>query len=150
MGGGLMASWFYLYLCTDHPQRMTTYMDAIVRKETHIMSNRAIYQQNIEIDEATSHWIDVNVNDESGTAMDLTGCTAIFTAGAIEKECGIEGNVVSVKLEPEETTGYLSSGYQIRIFDANNDVLQIIQGIIYIRKAHKPYTQNPLATGGER
>ena len=148
MGCGLMASWFYLYLCTDRTQRMTTYIDAIVRKETKIMSNRAIHQQNIEIDEATTHWIEATVNDAYGTAMDLTGCKAIFTAGTIEKECDIEGNVVSVKLEPEETTGYLSSGYQIRVFDSNNDVLQIIQGIIYIRKAHKPYTINPLS-GGE-
>lgn len=112
------------------------------------MSNRAMIQQNIEIDEGTSHWIEATVNDADGTAMDLTGCSAIFTAGMVEKACDIEGNVVSVKLEPEETTGFLSSGYQIRIFDSNDDVFQIIQGIIYIRKAHKPYTQNPL--GGER
>lgn len=127
---------------------MQTSKVAMIRKETHIMSNRAMIQQNIEIDEGTSHWIDVTVNDSDGTAMDLTGCTAVFTAGIIEKACDIEGNVVSLKLEPEETTGFLSSGYQIRIFDANNDVLQIIQGIIYIRKAHKPYITNPL--GGER
>ena len=145
-----MSSWFYLYLCTDgQPQRLTTDITAIVRKETHIMSNRAILQQNIEIDEATIHWVDVTVNDSDGVAMDLTGCTAIFTAGPVEKACGIEGNVISLKLEPEETAGYLSSGYQIRVFDTNGDVLQIIQGIIYIRKAHKPYTQNPLS-GGER
>ena len=112
------------------------------------MSNRAVLQQNIEIDEATSHWIDVTVDDSDGTAMDLTGCTAIFTAGTVEKTCDIVGNVLSLKLEPEETSGYLSSGYQIRVFDSNNDVLQIIQGIIYIRKAHKPYITNPL--GGER
>ena len=144
-----MDSWFYLYLYTDsQPQRSTTDITAIVRKETHIMSNRAILQQNIEIDEGTSHWIDVTVDDSDGTAMNLTGCTAIFTAGTIEKTCDIVGNVISLKLEPEETTGFLSSGYQIRVFDANNDVLQMIQGIIYIRKAHKPYLQNPL--GGER
>ena len=143
-----MASWFYLYLYSDHPQRMQTIKNAVVRKETHIMSNRAMIQQNIEIDEGTSHWIDVTVKNDDGTAMDLTGCSAIFTAGIVEKACDIEGSVVSVKLEPEETTGFLSSGYQIRIFDANNDVFQVIQGFIYIRKAHKPYTQNPL-TGGE-
>ena len=142
-----MASWFYLYLYSDHPQRMQTIKNAVVRKETHIMSNRSMIQQNIEIDEGTSHWIDVTVKNDDGTAMDLTGCSAIFTAGMVEKACDIEGSVVSVKLEPEETTGFLSSGYQIRIFDANNDVFQVIQGIIYIRKAHKPYTQNPL--GGE-
>jgi hypothetical protein len=102
----------------------------------------------IHIDEGTSHWLNVTVNDSDGSVSDLTGCTAIFTAGPIEKTCGIENNVISVKLEPEETIGYLSSGYQIRIFNENADVFQIIQGYIYIRKAHKPYTQKPL--GGER
>lgn len=142
-----MASWFYLYLYTDHPRRMQTDIVARIRKETHIMSSREFKQQNIEIDEATSHWIEATVNDEDGAAMNLNGCTAVFSCGLVEKKCDIEGNVVSVKLEPEETTGFLSSGYQIRVFDSNDDVLQVIQGIIYIRKAHKPYTQNPL--GGE-
>lgn len=143
-----MASWFYLYLYSDHPQRMQTSKVAVVRKETHIMSNRAMIQHNIEIDEGTSHWIDVTVKNDDGTDMDLEGCTAIFTSGTIEKACMIDSlSHITVKLEPEETTGFLSSGYQIRIFDSNDDVFQVIQGIIYIRKAHKPYTQNPL--GGE-
>lgn len=142
-----MASWFYLYLYTDHPRMMQTDIVTSIRKETNIMSSREVKQQNIEIDEATSHWISAIVNDEDGTAMNLNGCSAVFSCGLTEKECDIEGNVVSVKLEPEETTGFLSSGFQIRVFDENADVLQIIQGIIYIRKAHKPYTQNPL--GGE-
>ena len=143
-----MASWFYLYLYTEHPQRMATSTVANVRKGTHIMSNRVIEQSNITIDEATSHWIEVTVKDGDGVDMDLTGCHAVFTMQSIDKECLIEGSDVTMKLEPEETTGYLSSGYQIRIFDANDDVFQIIQGIIYIRKAHKPYIHNPL--GGER
>lgn len=69
------------------------------------------------------------------------------TAGTIEKECLIENNHIKVKLEPEETVGYLSNAYQIRVFDSEGDVFQIIQGFIYIRKAHKPYITNPL--GGE-
>lgn len=43
-----------------------------------------------------------------------------------------------------------TTGYQIRIFDSSGCVIQVIQGYIYIRKAHKPYTQNPLDAGGER
>lgn len=43
-----------------------------------------------------------------------------------------------------------TTGYQIRIFDISVCVIQVIQGYIYIRKAHKPYTQNPLDAGGER
>ena len=43
-----------------------------------------------------------------------------------------------------------TTGYQIRIFDSYGCVIHVIQGYIYIRKAHKPYTQNPLDTGGER
>jgi hypothetical protein len=101
----------------------------------------------IHIDEGTSHWLNVTVKESDGSVADLKDCTAIFTAGPIEKACGIENNVISVKLEPEETVGYLSNGYQIRIFDENTDVFQVIQGYIYIRKAHKPYTQNPLGGG---
>lgn len=143
-----MASWFYLYLYTDTPKKNITTIDARIRKETHIMSDRAMLQQNIEIDEGTSHWIDCTVKNDDGTDMDLEGCTAVFTSGSIEKACLIDSTShINVKLEPEETTGFLSRGYQIRVFDENGDVFQIIQGIIYIRKAHKPYIQNPLKEG---
>lgn len=64
--------------------------------------------------------------------------------------CDIVGNSVSVKLEPKETTGYTSTGYQIRVFDANDDVFQIIQGILQIRLAHKPYTYNPIRGGTDK
>lgn len=161
-----MASWFYLYLYTESAKRYTEDISVEVTKEANRtatmnkitnksaikkgitnMSVNSSSKNDIYIDEATSHWLNVTVLDEDGTAMDLTGCSAIFTAGIVEKACDIEDNVIHVKLEPEETEGYISSGYQIRVFDANDDVFQIIQGIIYIRKAHKPYTQNPL--GGE-
>jgi len=143
-----MASWFYLYLYTEEKQRFTENVTATIQKGSNIMSQSNMVQHNINIDEATSHWINVTVKDSDGTAMDLTGCHAIFTMAGTEKECLIDDNEVSVKLEPEETTGFLSSGYQIRLFDADDDVFQVIQGIIYIRKAHKPYTQKPLV-GGE-
>jgi hypothetical protein len=151
-----MASYFYLYLYTPSPAQFTDDIETQVEKATNKQATKkgitnmsvSINSNNdIHIDEGTSHWLNVTVKESDGSVSDLSGCTAIFTAGPIEKTCGIENNVISVKLEPEETMGYLSSGYQIRIFDENADVFQIIQGYIYIRKAHKPYTQNPL--GGE-
>lgn len=152
-----MASYFYLYLYTPSPAQFTDEIEVQVEKATNKqatkkgitnMSVSNTSNNDIHIDEGTSHWLNVTVKDSDGSVADLKGCTAIFTAGLIEKACGIENNVISVKLEPEETMGYLSSGYQIRIFDENADVFQVIQGYIHIRKAHKPYTQNPL--GGER
>lgn len=134
---------------TDHIEanvEKATNKQAIKKGITN-MSVSSNSNNDIHIDEGTSHWLNITVKDSDGSASDLKGCTAIFTAGPIEKACGIENNVISVKLEPEETIGYLSSGYQIRIFDESDDVFQVIQGYIYIRKAHKPYTQNPL--GGE-
>lgn len=120
---------------------------ATIQKGSNIMSQSNMVQHNINIDEATSHWINVTVKNPDGTAMDMTGCNAIFTMAGTEKACLIDDNEVSVKLEADETTGFLSSGYQIRLFDDNDDVFQVIQGIIYIRKAHRPYIQNPLAGG---
>lgn len=142
---------------TPPPAKYTDYIEISVEKATNKqaikkgitnMSVSIKSSNDIHIDEGTSHWLNVTVKESDGSESDLSGCTAIFTAGAIEKTCGIENNVISVKLEPKETIGYLSSGYQIRIFDESDDVFQVIQGYIYIRKAHKPYTQNPL--GGER
>lgn len=154
-----MASWFYLYLYTENPHTQTDHIEAKVMRATTIKKgNKAMscmnMQNNIYIDEGTSHYLDVAVTLDDGTEMDLTGCSAVFTSiygnSRIEKLCDIDSdNHIKIKLEPEETTGYLSRWYQIRVFDNNGDVLQIIQGIIYIRKAHKPYTQNPLVTGGE-
>lgn len=108
------------------------------------MSKRLADIKNIHIDEATTHCMCVDVEDENGVAMDLTGCEAVFTAGAVEKACTISDNTISVELTPEETKGYLSSCYQIRLFNGNGEIMQIMQGIIYIRKAHRPYLQNPL------
>jgi hypothetical protein len=144
-------------IVTPPPAQFTDYIELKVEKATNKqaikkgitnMSVSINSNNDIHIDEGTSHWLNVTVNESDGSGSDLEGCTAIFTAGTTEKPCSIENNVISVKLEPEETIGYLSSGYQIRIFDKNDDVFQIIQGCIYIRKAHKPYTQKP--TGGER
>lgn len=143
-----MASWFYLYLYTEDKQRFTENITATIQKGSNIMSQSNMVQHNINIDEATSHWINVIAKNPDGTKMNLTGCHAIFTMPGIDKECLIDDNEINVKLEPEDTTGFLSSGYQIRLFDANDDVFQVIQGIIYIRKAHKPYKQKPLV-GGE-
>lgn len=154
-----MANWFYLYLYTEDKPQFTDYITATISKISHIrkdsknMGCRLDKQNNICIDEGTSHWIDVTVKNDDGTDMDLTGCTAVFTAGARnieDKSCLIENNHINVKLEPSETIGFLASGYQIRIFDSNGDVFQVIQGYINIRKAHKPYIQNPLNEGGQR
>lgn len=148
-----MASWFYLELYTDTTQYVTEYLKSRILTETKRkcdMSKRLAELKDIYIDEATSHCICVTAENEDGSAMDLTDFSAVFTAGTIEKQCTISGSDISVSLKPEETTGYLSTGYQIRIFDSSGCVIQVIQGYIYIRKAHKPYTQNPLDTGGER
>lgn len=112
------------------------------------MSCRTVCNLDINIDEATSHWLNITVNDEDNSAMDMTGFSAVFTSCDVEKLCDIQSNIVTVKLEPTETKGYLTKGYQVRIFDSNDDIFQVVQGTIYIRKAHKPYTQNSL--GGER
>lgn len=129
---------------TDEITAKVTKATKAIKRGRAYMSVNSTSTNDIRIDEGTSHWLNITVQNEDGSAMDLNGCTAVFTAGVIEKSCGIENNVISVKLEPDETKGYLSSGYQIRIFDENDDVFQVVQGVIYIRKAHKPYTQNPL------
>lgn len=145
-----MASWFYLYLQTESKPFATDYLTATIEKVTN-MSVTTTKQHDIHIDEGTTHWIEVEAKNPDGTAMNLSGCNAVFTSivgdHKIQKACLIEGNVVSLRLEPSETVEHLSRWYQIRIFNENNVILQMVQGIIYIRKAHKPYTQNPL--GGE-
>ena len=146
-----MASWFYLYLYTEEKPISKDLITAIVSKTTFIQKCNSMSSirgyDNINIDEGTSHWIDSTVKNIDGTDMDLTYCSAVFTAGDIEKECMIENNHIKVKLELEEIVCYLSNAYQISVFDSEGDVFKIIQGFIYIRKAHKHYITNPL--GGE-
>lgn len=112
-------------------------------------------EKDINIDEATTHAIEITPKDSDNMPFELDGYDAIFTSidgeNKIEKRCAIEDNKIFLVLQPTETLfpedynkkNTYNRNYQVRIF--KGDVIyQIASGKLIIHRVHKNYTSNPM------
>ena len=108
----------------------------------------------INIDEATTHGIEITPKESNGMPLDLTDFDVIFTSedeiNTIEKVCSIDENKIMLVLNPSETSfpfeiegNVFIRPYQIRAFK-DDTVYQIASGNMIIHKVHKGYTQKPI------
>ena len=77
--------------------------------------------------------IELFVEDEDGAAADLTGATAILAIeGGIEKACTVDGNKITVTIDPDDIEKVGSFGYEFRIQDALLQVDSLVIGKIKV------------------
>lgn len=107
--------------------------------------------ENIVIDAGTTHEIEIAVYDRVGQEFDLSGFDAVFTCiynnDTIEKRCVVQGNMVAVVLDPQETMvdgmqSAVTRQYQIRVFKEDK-VYEIIHGKLTLRKCLKQHITLP-------
>ncbi|MDD6640938.1 MAG: hypothetical protein PUE66_08100 [Erysipelotrichaceae bacterium] len=112
--------------------------------------------KDIDIDEATTHGIEITPKDSDDMPFELEGYEAVFTSirddNKIEKICSIEDNKIFVVLNPTETSfpedykqAVYKRNYQVRIFK-DDIVYQIASGSLIIHKVHKNYINSPYKT----
>lgn len=79
--------------------------------------------------------INVEVLTSVGAHATLTGANAKFAIkGMLEKDCTITDNVISVTIEPTETTKSGSFAYEFRLEDISHQVDSLIIGTIKIKQ----------------
>ena len=97
----------------------------------------------INIYQGETAYLEVTVLNEDGQAADLNGATAKFICAkgteTLKKDCTIVGNVVKVKLLPEDTDN-MSGNYkfEIKLKDVANDVDTILYSSFTVQKSLLP------------
>jgi hypothetical protein len=77
--------------------------------------------------------IELSVFDEDGTPSELDGATVKFAiGGAVEKDCGIVGNKITVMIEPDDIKNTGTYDYEFRLKDIFNRVDSLIMGKIIV------------------
>jgi hypothetical protein len=97
----------------------------------------------INIYQGETAYIEVSVLDETGQAADLNGATAKFACmkgtELLKKDCTIVGNVVKVKLLPEDTDSMQGNyKFEIKLQDIANDVDTILYSNFTVQKSLIP------------
>ena len=77
--------------------------------------------------------IELTVVNEDGTPTDLAGADVKFAvSGAVEKDCGIEDNKITVMIEPDDIKNTGTYDYEFRLKDIFNRVDSLIMGKIIV------------------
>ena len=77
--------------------------------------------------------IELTVVNEDGTPTDLDGADVKFAvSGAVEKDCGISGNKITVMIEPDDIKNTGTYDYEFRLKDIFNRVDSLIMGKVIV------------------
>lgn len=141
--------WLKIELYTATPCDYTEYFRQIIQKTTdliniggRLMSDRYNFGTRIDIPEGTTRHVNIDTLNPNGTIFDLSGYTIKvfikFEGDLLEKQATVYDNTISFVINPEDTIGRKSGGYEVRILKENK-IYQVIKGDIGVRSSIRPF-----------
>lgn len=114
--------------------------DAIKISATHKVKQEVIWRMGANSRGETLHMvlgetkvIELTVVNEDGTPTDLLGATVRFAIdGAVEKDCGIVDNKITVMIEPDDIKNAGTYSYEFRLKDIFEKVDSLIIGKVIV------------------
>lgn len=114
--------------------------DSIKMSAIHKLKQEVIWRMGANARGETLHMvlgetkvIELTVVNEDGTPTDLDGADVKFAvSGAVEKDCGISDNKITVIIEPDDIKSTGTYDYEFRLKDIFNRVDSLIMGKIIV------------------